>query len=486
MNHENNLNSQLKEAVKTENLILTEALLQQGADSNAQVSTYDKDITPMHLAVEYGHLNMMELLYRYGASINTEKPAFTPLMNSVTRDYPKAMLWLLAHGANIHAKDVNEKTALYYAKEYKKLYCAQLLLEAGAEPIEIIPVNRWESSYLWDKMNCKIFPMWMERVLFLRRGSMSGWRKIYGPPPWDQKNIEEVNPVNAMKERNFRQIRELAANKKLPIEESIMGKDTPLQYAIKGREYELVRLLLSLGAQVLLGYRKGESPIELAGQLEEEAIIQLLLEALTTDMALEQGMIPLEFGFGEWDYMWEGPEFCLYNGDPWIQNAEKLYIKNEEKSDAIKIHLHIGIGASEESRDNFFEALRRKVEPFGYQVWKTYWGCDFDLHEVEITRYTLFKAEEKWLAYEHMFFYDDCMELHLNTLKEWDHKYGIRFEELDYECMILSFEETPVDREKFWEEAIRIFPEEDDLDSADVNRRRRVFIKTGILELLLL
>jgi hypothetical protein len=165
---------------------------------------------------------------------------------------------------------------------------------------------------------------------------MSNWRKVYGPPPWDQKNIAEANPVKAMKERNFRQIRELAANKKLSIEESIMEKNTPLQYAIKGKDFELVRLLLSLGAQVLLGYRKGESPIELAGQLEEEAIIQLLIEALTTDMALEQGMIPLEFGFGEWDYMWEGSVFFHYNGDSGIKNAEKLYIKNTEKSDAIK------------------------------------------------------------------------------------------------------------------------------------------------------
>jgi hypothetical protein len=144
------------------------------------------------------------------------------------------------------------------------------------------------------------------------------------------------------------------------------------------------------------------------------------------------------------------------------------------------------MGEAEEIRNNFFKALRRKVEPFGYLVWKSYWGCDFDLYEVEITRYTLFKTEDKWLAFEHMFFYDECMELHLNTLKEWDEKYGIIFEELDYECMILSFERTPDDREKFWEEAIRIYPKEDDLDSKDVNRRRRIFIDTGFLELLLI
>lgn len=52
---------------------------------------------------------------------------------------------------------------------------------------------------------------------------------------------------------------------------------------------------------MLEGYEAGQTPLEIAGLLEEEPAIQLLLEALTTDLALEQGMIPPELGLGEWD-----------------------------------------------------------------------------------------------------------------------------------------------------------------------------------------
>ena len=162
-------------------------------------------------------------------------------------------------------------------------------------------------------------------------------------------------------------------------------------------------------------------------------------------------------------------------------------MKKEEKPDAIKLFLAIGIEDPEENRKRFFEALRSRLAPFGYQVWKSFLAYDEQNGtDIEITRYTIFKAEDKWLAYVYMFFYDDCMELHINTLREWDERYGVLLQELDYECLLMTFVKMPEDRERFWEEAFRIFPEADELDKEDAVRRKQRFIESGLLELLIL
>ncbi len=353
-----------------------------------------------------------------------------------------------------------------------------------------------DSQHLWwdrlgfadgqDKLGCFTYPMWMERVLFRRREqNRSYWRTVYG----EQRQTEEAlsaDPVKVLQERDFSRILMLAGHNRFPMEQTMPEGGTPLQYAIRNKDAELVSLLLSLGAQVLDGYRPGESPLELAGFLEEEALL-LLLEAITTDLALEQGMIPTEFGWGEWDYMGQEPLFYQY-GSYWYENApQKLFVKTEEKPDAIKLFLAIGIEDPEENRKRFFEALRSRLAPFGYQVWKSFLAYDEQNGtNIEITRYTIFKAEDKWLAYAHMFFYDDCIELHINTLREWDVKYGVLLQELDFECLLMTFEHMPEDRERFWEEAFRIFPETDELDLKDAVRRKQRFIESGLLELLIL
>jgi hypothetical protein len=346
-------------------------------------------------------------------------------------------------------------------------------------------MNQWESIYLWDKLQCTIFPMWMERVLFYRKERRGGWRPAYGEQIV-REEVRNASPKKTILDRNYRMLRELSAHNLFPMEEHIIEESSSLQYAIKEMDYELIRLLLSLGAHVLEGYEEGQTPIELAGLLGDEKAIHLLLEALTTDVALEQGMIPPEFGLGEWDNMWEGPCFFNYYGYFQELHDQKLYIRNNDKSDAIKLYLYLGMEETPEVMKNYLDALRRKLEPFGYLIWKAFRDYDRELQGIEITRYTFFRTKDKWLAYEHMFFYDESMELHLNTLKEWDEKYGVIFEELDYESLVITFKRMPENREVFWEEAFAIFPKVDDLDLKDAERRSRLFSEQGRLEFLLI
>jgi hypothetical protein len=335
--------------------------------------------------------------------------------------------------------------------------------------------------------------MWMERVLFSRKERSSYWRKVYGDQNFQDK-VQESSLFNGILEGDYRRIRELVAHDIFSLEQPLMGEDTPLQYAIKQGDSELVRVLLSLNASVSKGYARGQTPIEKASNMEKEEITYILIEALITDLALAQGLIPADFGYGERDNMGEGSVFHLYsNYVVYVEETEKLYVRNHEQPDALRMYLFIGISDSEKVKESFFIELRKQLTQFGYQIWKVFWDYDTDYEgnrscgsTLEITRYTIFKAEDRWMAYEYMFPYDDRMEEHLNVLMEWDRKYGILFEELDDESFLMSFEQMPEDREQFWSEAISIFPKEDDLDRNDKERRRKRFINNGMLELLMI
>lgn len=201
-------------------------------------------------------------------------------------------------------------------------------------------------------------------------------------------------------------------------------------------------------------------------------------------------MIPPDFGFGEWDMMWQGEVFFIYNNIG--GESKKQSVQSKYEFDVMKTELNIGIGGEDNGRADYLKNLRSRLKPFGLEVWKRFEDYDSEyngyniMDVIEITRYTFFKGKDKLHAFRHMFPNDDYMELHMNAHRKWDDKYEIVSEELDYECIKITFERSIENRELFWEEAISIFPKEDDLDIEDINRRRKVFIQNGVLELLMM
>ena len=103
---------------------LAEFLLENGADPN-----------PAVFAVTFhGGDEGCELLHRFGADWNQRFNGRTPLMDLMYFKRPAASHWLLAHGADVKAKDSSGKTALHFAaiRGIRADY-AQALIEAGAK-----------------------------------------------------------------------------------------------------------------------------------------------------------------------------------------------------------------------------------------------------------------------------------------------------------------------------------------------------------------
>ena len=95
---------------------IVEFLIENGADIEEADDKYN-DTALMH-AVMNGDTDTLECLIKHGANVNTTKAnGVTPLMVCAVLDYDKNASLLLEHGADINAKDNEDKDALFYAKQ---------------------------------------------------------------------------------------------------------------------------------------------------------------------------------------------------------------------------------------------------------------------------------------------------------------------------------------------------------------------------------
>ncbi|XP_060529006.1 protein fem-1 homolog CG6966 [Cylas formicarius] len=110
-------------------LSVVQVLLKNGADVNA---VSDSGSTPVRSACFMTHFEIVKYLVECGAKINLSNyNGGTCLINSVQ----SAVLseFLLQHGADVNAKDVQNKTALHYAIQEHRLETTKLLLKYGAD-----------------------------------------------------------------------------------------------------------------------------------------------------------------------------------------------------------------------------------------------------------------------------------------------------------------------------------------------------------------
>jgi len=115
------LNNMLLQAAASGNLqLLKQALTGQLGTRQFHINVNDvktdEGITPLILAIHYGHGNIAQYLLQHGANINEpDNNGKTPLMYAVERGIPGIIHFLLANGANVEARDNHGNTVLMYS-----------------------------------------------------------------------------------------------------------------------------------------------------------------------------------------------------------------------------------------------------------------------------------------------------------------------------------------------------------------------------------
>lgn len=117
-------------------------LIKKGANVNLQ----DKKVkSPLHLAVEYGHVNVEKLLLKNDAKVNMQCNLFndTPLHLVEVKDDLMMMRLLISNGAYIDSQNHGGRTPMHMAFRENFLEGMKLLIENGAGP-SLIPKSEAE------------------------------------------------------------------------------------------------------------------------------------------------------------------------------------------------------------------------------------------------------------------------------------------------------------------------------------------------------
>ena len=90
--------------------------------------------TPLYLACENSHTELVKLLLEHGADANIKSEyGYTPLYRACDKDNTEVVKLLLEHGADVNSKDNYGNTLLYSACKNNNTELAKLLLEYGAD-----------------------------------------------------------------------------------------------------------------------------------------------------------------------------------------------------------------------------------------------------------------------------------------------------------------------------------------------------------------
>ena len=108
---------------------ITQLLLEHGAEVNAQA---DDNSTPLHLAAQYGTIEIIRVLPEYGADINARDNGDSTPLHLAAKQYGSAenIRVLLEHGANVAAEDGSGSTALQIGRNDE---IRKVLSEYGAK-----------------------------------------------------------------------------------------------------------------------------------------------------------------------------------------------------------------------------------------------------------------------------------------------------------------------------------------------------------------
>ncbi|MBN1181447.1 MAG: ankyrin repeat domain-containing protein [Bacteroidales bacterium] len=211
----------LVEASKRGMYSITKLLLEYGADPDI---TYNDNWTPLLKAVQDNRYATVDLLITNGADVNhADVKGWTPLMEAGDEDYI-IMKTLIDHGANIHFKSHDGRTALFEAVKGNSYENTKQLLDAGAK----VNVQQYDGyTCLMEAADEQL----EITILLLQRGADINLSKYNG---W-----------------------------------------TPLHNAIKDGRYDLTKLLIDNGADLNAAY-KGLTPYEYARDIGQHDLARLL------------------------------------------------------------------------------------------------------------------------------------------------------------------------------------------------------------------
>uniref|UniRef100_A0A8D2Q6T4 Ankyrin 1 n=1 Tax=Varanus komodoensis TaxID=61221 RepID=A0A8D2Q6T4_VARKO len=238
----------------------TAAVLLQN-DPNADVLS-KTGFTPLHIAAHYENLNVAQLLLNRGASVNfTPQNGITPLHIASRRGNIIMVRLLLDRGAHIETRTKDELTPLHCAARNGHVRIAEILLDHGA-PIQAKTKNGLSPIHMASQGD----HLDCVRLLLQYNADI------------DDITLDHLTPLHVAAHCGHHRVAKILLEKGAKPNARALNGFTPLHIACKKNHIRVMELLLKTGASIDAVTESGLTPLHVASFMGNLPIVKILLQ----------------------------------------------------------------------------------------------------------------------------------------------------------------------------------------------------------------
>ena len=205
--------------------------------------------TPLHGAAWNGHISILQLLISRGANTDPLGPLkLTPLLVAAQGGKLTCVKFLLDNGANIHAKDTEELSILHKASESDNEELVHLLLSKGVSVNDKDQFGYTAAHIAAYYGNVKVLKLLISK----------------GANPLERDFQYGTLLHHASKGDHYKLLKYLLKHHSIDVNSKDKNEDTPLHIASLVGSRNCTKVLLSKGADPLLGNSDNLTPLHKA------------------------------------------------------------------------------------------------------------------------------------------------------------------------------------------------------------------------------
>jgi len=309
----------LRIAVLRGNQPIARRLLNAGANVSAPFANKEK---PVEMAERQGHtelaaylkkrekrlaacMDILEVVARgdlarikeivvqvpQSVNVHSKRSRWTPLLIAVRAEELEIAQTLLDHGADVHTRSNDGKSAIAYAVDTSNLAMVKVLLEGGAR-IDQVDLEGTDLRSYAEERREEAIVQFLDSFLVQQESGYALFQAVKEDDPPRALTILKENPgcVDARtRHERWTPLLQAARESNTGMVHLLMEYDaqvnfcnargmSPLMYAARNGDLELVRLLLNRGADVRLVSREGNTACDFALDRGHARVVMLLQE----------------------------------------------------------------------------------------------------------------------------------------------------------------------------------------------------------------